>query len=297
MQFNNKSISELMGTKQKLFFLIVISLLINNTYCQNQKDSTKSEQVDYLKFSLITGITLGGIAAGHLIQYSLWWNGERSKFHFNWHQDWVHDLGSDKFGHFYFSYLVTDVYSQAFEWSGFDKQKSLIYACSLSLLYQTYVEIIDGFTANLGFSWGDFSADLLGAGYPLLQQKVPILKNFNLKISFEKSLSFKHHTHRVIFDDYESTYDWLSINVKNLLPTSMQKYYPSFINLAIGHSVKNLIFGKPYHELYIGIDWNLEGLPGDFWLWKLLKRNLNYYHFPAPTIRIYPDVVWFGFKF
>jgi hypothetical protein len=283
--------------KSLLLIFLILVLLSTKTFPQNQHDSSKVQKINYLRFSFIAGVTLGGITAGHLIQYNLWWSGKRSGFHFNWHQDWVHDLGMDKFGHFYFPYLVTNVYSQLFEWSGIDEDKSLLYAGSFAMLYQTYVEIIDGFTANLGFSWGDFCADALGSIYPLLQEKNHVLKNFSFKISFEKSLSFKHHTHRIIFDDYESTYDWLSINIKNFLPGSIRKYYPSFINLAIGHSVKNLIFGKPYHEFYLGLDWNLNGLPGDFWLWKILKRNLNYYHFPAPTIRIYPDVVWFGFKF
>ena len=198
--------------KYKVYFLVIFLFIISNpSFSQTNIDSTKNNKFDYLKFSLLTGITIGGITTGHLIQYNLWWSGERSKFHFNFHQDWVHDLGADKFGHFYFPYMLTNVYYQLFEWSGLDENKSLLYAGSFALLYQTYVEIIDGFTANLGFSWGDFTADVLGSSYPLFQEKVPVLKNINFKISFEKAASFKQHTHKVIFDDYESTYDWISI--------------------------------------------------------------------------------------
>ena len=120
----------------------------------------------------------------------------------------------------------------------------------------------------------------------------------NFKISFYPSDRFKAGSNRVIFDDYESTYDWLSINVYNFLPDDFRKYYPKFINLAIGHSVEKLDNnGGGNHRFYLALDWNLEGLSGDGWFLKLLKKYFNYYHLPSPTIQIYPHVIWYGIKF
>ena len=70
------------------------------------------------------------------------------------------------------------------------------------------------------------------------------------------------------------------------------------MNLAIGHSVKNLDgFGGGHHELFIGLDWNLEGVPIEGELWKTIAKTMSYYHLPAPTVKIYPNVVWYGLKF
>ena len=101
-----------------------------------------------------------------------------------------------------------------------------------------------------------------------------------------------------LIDDYESTYHWLSIDVNGLLSSSAKEVFPDFINIAIGHSVKNLDgFGGGNHELYISLDWDFEALPGESSFWRTIKRWLNFYHFPAPAVKIYPDVVWYGLKF
>jgi hypothetical protein len=279
-----------------LIFLFLISC--NGAFSQSLNDTVSKKEINCPKLSLIGGITAVAFIYGYAVQNNLWWKGDKSEFHFVWKQDWVYALGEDKYGHFFFPYLVSNIYSQALEWAGFDEEKSLWYSSSFALAYETFVEVRDGFSKQWGFSWGDFSADALGSAYPILQHKIPFLKNFNFKISFNPSDRFKHGSNRVIFDDYESTYDWLSINVHNLLPKNIRRFYPAFINLTVGHSVEKLDnLGGGNHRFYIGLDWNLEALPGSGWFWKLLKRNLNYYHFPSPVIQIFPHVIWFGLKF
>lgn len=279
----------------RLFNILTLIFITSQISFPQQKDSINNK-INYTKLSIIGGVTLSGFIYGHSLQSKIFWTGKSSSFHFNWQQDWENYLGADKFGHFYFPYVVTHLYSDLFEWSGIEREQSLIYSGSLALFYQTYVEVFDGFTKDLGFSWGDMGANILGSVYPYLQEKNPVLKNFHFKISFYPSERFKQGSNEVIFDDYESTYHWLSINIHNFLPENIKKFYPSFINLSVGHSVNNLDFDKN-HELFLGLDWNLESLPGDFWLWKIIKKYLNFYHFPAPAVKIYPNVIWYGLKF
>ncbi len=277
---------------KKILFILLISSSI--AFAQ-QGDSSS---INYYKLGLVSGITAAGFVYGHIFQQDLWWKGEKSSFHFEWNYDWRYALGADKFGHFFFPYLVTNIYADALEWTGIKRKKSLLYASTLAFIYQTYVEMRDGFSKRWGFSWGDFTANSLGAAYPLLQNEFPVLKNINFKISYYPSERFRNNSHKSLIDDYESTYSWVSFNVYNFLPESLQEYFPSFINIAVGHSVKRLDFpGSSYHEIYLGLDWNLEALPGDSAFLKKLKKYLNYYHFPAPAVRITPGVVWYGLKF
>jgi hypothetical protein len=257
-----------------------------------------TSRVDPVRLGVVSGVTAAGLVAGYAFQKNLWWKGEPSKFHLDWKHDWVYALGSDKLGHFYFPYAVTKLYGQVFAWCGVDTASSLWLAGGLGFAHQTFVEIRDGFSAEWGFSWGDFAANTLGAGYPIAQHYIAPLENFDMKISYYPSARFKAGGYRAIIDDYESTYHWLSIDVHNLLPAKARHYWPAWINIAVGHSVRDLdLHGAGHHELYLALDWNLEGLPGDGWFWNLVKRNLNLYHLPAPAVRIAPGVVWYGLKF
>lgn len=276
----------------KSLILLLFLFSFNNSCSQD------SSSINYYKLSAIGGVTIGGFIYGHALQSDIWWKGEKSSFRFEWDYDWKYALGADKFGHFFFPYLMTNVYSDAFQWSGIEKKKSLYYAASLAFLYQTYIEIRDGFSKEWGFSWGDFTANTMGAAYPILQEEIPFLKNINMKLSFYPSERFKNNSHSVIMDDYESTYHWLTFNIYNFLPDNIKSWYPKWINLALGHGVRELDFPNGgRHEIFIALDWNLEALPGESSFIKLLKKYLNFYKLPAPAVQITPELVWFGLKF
>lgn len=249
------------------------------------------------RLALVGGVSTGAFVYGHVLQSDLWWKGERSDFHFDWHNDWRYALGADKLGHFFFPYVMSGMYNRAFLWSGLDTTTSLYLSSGLALAYETYVEIKDGFSAEWGFSWGDFTADALGAAFPVAQHYVPALKPYSMKISFQASEKFRTGAHSVIFDDYESTYHWISVDVAAILPPDWRSSYPPWLNIAVGHSVKQLDFrGGGTHELYLGLDWNLTALNVDGWWWDALMSVVRYYRLPAPAVRLYPGVVWYGIK-
>jgi len=278
----------------KSFFIFL--LVLATVYPQN-KIKTDTSRINYYKLAFVGSATIGGFVYGQSFQKNLWWKGEKSPFHFNWKEDWSYALGADKFGHFYFPMLAASMYGDAFIWVGFTAEQSLFYGGMTALTYQTFTEIKDGFSKQWGFSWGDFSANVLGAAYPLLQYKYPPLKNINMKISFFPSERFKQGSNRVIFDDYESTYHWLSISIASYLPNEIKKYYPQFINIAVGHSVKGIDAGNRTRELFLSLDINTIELPGSSPFLQFLKKYLNYYHLPMPAVKVYPDIVWYGLKF
>ncbi|MDX1700800.1 MAG: DUF2279 domain-containing protein, partial [Melioribacteraceae bacterium] len=247
---------------------------------------------------LLSGVTVGSFIYAYGVQNDMWWKGERAEFHTNWREDWNSSLGADKIGHFYFGQSVATIYKHAFRWVGFSNENSVLYSGLFAFSYQTFLEIRDGFSKDYGFSWGDFGANLLGSMYPLLQYRIDVLKNFNLKVSYWPSERFKNNSNKYILDDYESTYHWLSIDINYWLPSEAAKIFPDFINLGIGHSVKGLDnLGSANHEFYIGIDWDLEALPGESGILKFVKDIFNLYHLPAPAIKFYPNFVWYGLRF
>lgn len=262
-------------------------------------DSTKAESLNVARLAIVGGVSVAGFVVGHIALNNLWWKGERSDFHFNWDDDWTYALGADKVGHAVTPYIGTDLYRQAFIWTGMNDLQSVWIGGALVSLYTTYVEVRDGFSAEWGFSWGDFAANTLGISWRVAEVYEPWLNNIRWKISYWPSEAYRSGGYSSIVDDYESTYHWASLNVNAILPKHWRPWWPDFVNIAVGHSVRGVaaLDGSGDHELYLGLDWNTEGLPGDGALLRWLKRTINYYHLPAPTVRITPNVVWYGLHF
>ncbi|MBE2279520.1 MAG: DUF2279 domain-containing protein [Ignavibacteriaceae bacterium] len=279
--------------------ILVISLSLIFTIKLNSQpiltDSLK--EVDYLKIGIISGVTAGAFVYGHAIQNDMWWKGEKSDFKFNWREDWEYALGSDKLGHFFFPYMASKIYTGLFIDAGLKKRESQYISASLLFLYQTYVEIRDGFSKEWGFSWGDFTANLAGSIYPILKEEIDPESTFLLKVSYYPSERFKNNSNRYIIDDYESTYYWLTINIDNFLKEQSKGFWTKFINLSIGYSVKNLDFADKYPEFYLSIDFNLKAIEWDFPLWQIIQEIFTYYKLPAPAIRISPGFTGFMLKF
>lgn len=260
-------------------------------------DST-SDTVRPWRLAAVGGSTLTAFVVGHGFLNDLWWKGEKVPFHFNWEQDAKYSIGADKLGHSLMAFATTRVYDAAFRWCGFDSTTSVFAGAGVSVAYQTYIEVRDGFSRDYGFSWGDVIANTAGAALPVVQRFVPALRPIDLQISFSLSDAFKRGEYGAIIDDYTSTTHWVSVGVYEYLPTAWQQWYPQWLNLAVGHSVANLDGqGGGTHVLYISLDWNLaaiKGLPA--WLREGLQL-LHLYHLPAPAIRITPTVAFFGLKF
>jgi hypothetical protein len=250
------------------------------------------------KLTAIGGATAAGFIVGHGLLNDLWWKGERVPFHTNWQQDWEYAIGADKVGHAVFPYAVSRAYAGMFRWAGLDSGTAIWTGAGVAYAYQTYIEIRDGFSRGYGFSWGDVAANTIGAALPVLQHYVPDLRPLTLQISFDPSQAYRDGAYGAIIDDYTSTTHWLAVNIHDLMPTSMQTWYPEWIGLAIGHSVEGLDGrGGGRHVWYVSLDWDLariKGIPA--WLREVMDV-LHAFHLPAPAIRLTPEVAWLGLKF
>lgn len=278
------------------------SIISQNLYIEN--DSIDSVEISTLKTSILLGGTIGTFAITQVFQYEDYW-GNRTPFHImDWKTEYNDALLADKLGHFTFTYGLTKIYANGFEWAGFDKKSSLLYSSLVAFAYQTYVEVQDGHSTGqpyLGFSRGDFIANSIGALYPHLQSEFETLNKFNFKISFNKSANYEKIGYQNLTMDYESTYHWLTIDIYNLLDNNLQDYWSKYLNVAIGHSVNNIDrFGTGNHEVYLSLDWNLEPLRDlydkDNHFLNSILTFISLYKLPAPAVKIYPNVVWYGLR-
>lgn len=244
-------------------------------------------KISIWKTGIITGVTVGAGIWLHNYQRNAWWSGQRGKFHVQ--NDWDYAMSADKVGHIFDGAFIQGLYQGAFEWSGFKPKAAMWLGAAFSIAYMTDIEIEDGFATDWGFSPGDEGSNILGAFYPILQQTWEPLQEFNLKWSYYPSEDLRKGTKNGAFlDDYNGQTMWLSIGVHNFLPKSFQKYWPEFINIAIGYGVKNYKdYTNRYANYYLAFDFDWRKIiPGKskFMLW--LKNVLNHFRFlPAPGIR------------
>lgn len=268
------------------------------------RGDTTVDSIQYGKLAILGGLMVGTMVTIHIYQQNGWWKDNRAPFHFQ--EDLVYGLSVDKIGHFYGATLFTFVARRALEYTNVPSRKALWIGAGSALLFQTYVEVEDGFS-TWGFDRVDFASDVAGAAWPVLREYYPVLQNYDLKFSYVPSdllnrpggSGFKGQKHLMI-DDYEGQTFWLSVKVNNLLPDAAKQYWPSFLCLSVGYGARDITgtVTPPYPVVFLALDYDFAHIiPQRSTLLRDITEFLNFVHFPAPTVRISPSAIWYGFFF
>ena len=220
-----------------------------------QAQSVTPEKTRLNKGAVITLATEGVILTSVLSSlYSSWYSGsETGGFHFyNDNKEW---LQMDKFGHANTCYNLANVGYEALSMTGLDERRSIIYGAPLGLALMTAVEVFDGLSANWGFSWGDMTANLFGAGLFVGQQALWHEQRIALKYSYHNSGCSKYNvSNRLtmerdyimgedwfdrLYEDYSGITVWLACDVKSMFMNERSRY-PSWLGWAIGYGAEGM---------------------------------------------------------
>jgi hypothetical protein len=93
----------------------------------------KQAKINKLKLGIVTAGTLGFGVVTYDYFNQVWWKPTRVK-KFVWRDDWNDVLKADKAGHFYFSYVLSDVYKNLFKWVGFSSKTSAFLGAGISVV-------------------------------------------------------------------------------------------------------------------------------------------------------------------
>ncbi len=254
----------------------------------------------------LSGAALTFFVVQHQLQMNTIW---KEQGDFKIMEDGQYALYSDKAGHIFGTYYTAYYFREAFTMIGMGWELSNISAAAVGLAYTTYVEILDGYGANWGFSPSDFYADIAGSAFFIGQHYWPFLQNFTPKFMYFPADWFGEHPRaeaEAFIDDYSSHTLWLSVNVHNLLPENAKKYWPDWLELSFGYAVRNLCSqatgcegnggelhlindGRDYVygdvKYIVALDYDLVKLLPDgcnFWNW--FKQSLNFIKMPSPAV-------------
>jgi hypothetical protein len=243
-------------------------------------------------------------ANAYLYQYfkKAWWSGDKSD-HFFFHADWDQEFrDQDKFGHALGGYHLTRVGYAALREACVSDRKAITWAWIYAAAFQLQIEIFDGHFEKYGFSYADMIANTIGQGYAVMQAVRPGWRVIKPTFSYHKTQALKNTQDGTIPGelrpslDYSGQTYWLSADVDEMLPKDAKPYWPGFIRFSVGHSITDWIdpaTGSPQRaqrKILLSLDFDPDKLPGEWPLWRTIKRTLSYYRFPAPAIELTPKL-------
>ena len=295
-------------------FLAVSILLFFSHISFSQTDSiTKLNRKEN-----IVGLTLSGGYLGSMLGlYQLWYTDyPQSKFHFfNDNKEWLH---MDKVGHSYSAYTAGKYSIEMLKWAVYTNRQAAIAGPLYGYLYQTTIEVIDGFSSEWGFSGGDMLANTIGTGLVMGQALAWNEQRISIKLSFLPT-SFAKVRPEVLgrnlvenlFKDYNGQTYWLCVNPKSFAPKSN---WPGWLDISLGYGATGMYGGEDNiwfsrgdigqyidysstprrMKFYLAPNINLEKLKvKKKWL-KYSLKILNTLKFPLPALNFTQGV---GFKF
>lgn len=264
------------------------------------------------RLALVVGIESSLYVGSFAWLYSNWYKDYHyGGFHtFNDNKEW---LQVDKVGHATTSYFVGKVGYDMLRWSGINESNSIIYGGGLGFLYQTTVEVFDGFSNGWGFSWGDMAANALGTSLFIGQQVFWQEQRFSLKFSFHYT-DYAHYRPNMLgntylermLKDYNGQTYWLSTNISSFLPDGNR--FPKWLNVAVGYGAEGMLggFGNPsevdgvvlpefdrYRQYYLSLDLDLTRIPVKNQFLKTLFNTISFIKFPFPALEFSRDGVGF----
>lgn len=281
------------------FLFLLLAIIIQISYSAQEKkcrDSITKKNI------ILNATALGATSLSYFGLYNLWYKKyPQTSFHFfNDFEEWNY---MDKMGHVFSSYQV------ARKSHLFLDKKNIEYplekSCFYSLFFMLGIEVLDGFSAEWGFSNYDLISNFIGTGLFYIQEK-----KFNaqfLKLKFSSHLS-PYATYRPtllgnslserIFKDYNGQTYWITFDFN----TRIQEKFKilKYINLATGYSIDGFT-GARYNpnlncaecnnlkrqsQYIISFDLDLTEIETKNKFLKLFFNTFSIIKFPAPAFLI-----------
>jgi uncharacterized protein YfiM (DUF2279 family) len=248
---------------------------------------------------LITEASLAGLTLCGLTQ--LWYaDYPRSKFQtIDDSNEW---LQMDKMGHVFSSYQLGRAGANVLNWSGASKKNQLLYGATLGFTFLTVVEVLDGYSAEWGFSWSDMAANAAGTGLYVGQELLWDEQRITLKYSFHQTQYASQRPDKLgngffeeVLKDYNGQTYWLSANIHSFFKDSK---VPKWLNIAVGYGAEGMLVGdnesvdnlgitqNPKRQYYLSLDVDLSRIKTNSHLLKSILEVLNVIKVPFPALEL-----------
>lgn len=259
------------------------------------QDST-SHSIPLKKVKLYGGI---GYATGMLVLSQAWY-AENGLEHFKFFNDNAEWLQVDKFGHTYGTYQFSRINYELLRKTELSNDKALLLSSILSTALFLPIEILDGFSPDYGFSYGDMIANAAGSGLFYVQQKHWKEQRIKLKFSF-RSTSYPDLRPNTLgkdfpqqlLKDYNGQSYWFSFDMHAF---AKESNWPKWVNLTVGYGAEGMVYSRNgenetggysnYRKLFFGVDFDLSYIKTSSRFLKTTLFILDMIKLPSPVIQI-----------
>lgn len=313
-------LSVVFRTKKSLT-LLVFMLVLADLSAKNgsvKTTDTAAIPINKKRVACIVGAE-ATLYAGSLIGLNeLWYkNYPRSSFHFfDDNQEW---LQMDKVGHFTTAYYIGRVGIGFLKWGGMPHKKAIWYGGMLGSVYQSTIEIMDGYSKEWGFSVGDFVANTAGSAFVIAQALAWDDQRIVLKYGFQNSKYAVYRPNLLgtslqerLLKDYNGQTYWLSVNPSSFMSSGTS--FPKWLNIAIGYGADGMLGGysnpyvtdgngmevnfERYRQFYLSLDVDLTRIKTKSIFLKTVFAAIGFIKIPAPALEFNKYGVsgrWLGF--
>ena len=276
------------------------------------------------KFRLKSSVTFSTVtyASFSVGLYNAWYRQyEQGPFQFyNDFGEWRH---VDKVGHMYSSYIQGVLCYQGTKWTVLSDNQSIWTGFLLGTLFQSTIEVMDGFSQKWGFSTYDVAMNFAGSGVFVAQQIYWKEQRIQLKISNiprpysttpilstdgQTTSSLKRRADNLFgttfpekfLKDYNSQVNWASFNLHAFLPDSS---IPKWLNISVGYGAGNMFGGyentwnegdrtfslteekyRRYSSFYLAPDIDLSQIRTRYTLVNTVLDIANIFKVPLPAL-------------
>lgn len=266
---NRSALYSICRTALRFFFIFILSVNAGSAQdlLQNQKRQdffTPADSLNKKRFWLVTG-TGAAAYTGTLIGLNELWYKQypRTSFHlFNDFGEWE-DM--DKVGHMYTAYFYSVWAAKLYRWTGLSQRQAAWTGAGVSTGLQLTLEMLDAYSEEWGFSWGDVgfnsAGSLLFLGQELYWQEQRIVMKYSswrqaipdyTLISSDGTTSttlqaradelYGTSIPEIMVKDYNATTMWLSFNL-HAFAKKEDTWLPKWLNVAVGYGAQNLYGG------------------------------------------------------
>jgi hypothetical protein len=198
---------------------------------------------------LLIGSLHTGLWSGSLLMLNKEWYANYPKTSFHLYDDHLEWQQMDKCGHVWSAYQISRLSDALWRWSGVPGHEAVYLGGVTGIAYQSIVEILDGYSAQWGFSLGDMAANVLGAGGYVAQELAWNEQKIRVKFSYRPvrypselntriTYLFGNTYAQRMLKDYNAQTYWLSINPA-LLGIKTQRF--RWMNIALGYSASGML--------------------------------------------------------
>lgn len=154
----------------------------------------------------------------------------------------------DKVGHAFSAYFIGANTAAFMRWAGYNQKKSALIGAAAGMLFQTPIEVFDGYSQGWGASKGDMVANLSGTLFAGVQNyywgraRVPMRVTFHYSefADLRPNLLGSNLPERMLKDYNGQTY-WIDLNPERM--KVRPGWWPKWLGLNLGYGANGMLGG------------------------------------------------------